>query len=66
MAKHKTTEGISGGMEPCFPNPRFRRIADGLYICEDEEILKRLPQFDPKKQVFIPYHRLSPNLAACK
>ena len=47
------------GMKCCFPNPRFRLISDGLYFCEDEQVMEILRshlasgnhQFIPQKEL---------------
>jgi hypothetical protein len=36
--------GEETNLNAIFPNPRFRCISDGLYYCEDKEVLKRLSE----------------------
>ena len=46
-------------MECIFPNPRFRKVSDGLYICEDEEVMKQLRAESQEGKQYVSYEELA-------
>ena len=54
-------------MKCCFPNPRFRLISEGLYRCEDEQVMEILrSHLASGNHKFIPQDELGQNRSESK